>query len=929
MINKYNVIKYAAGVLILLATTLSGFGQSLRGNVSDSRTGDPLPGVSVLIDGTNRGASTDVQGNYSIEMQEGTYNVKYSFVGYNNETRSVTIGSSTVTVNISLTEDIRQLSGVVVVGSRSTQVRSSVETVAPIDVISSKELRNTGQIEPTQMINMVAPSFNSSRQTISDGTDHIDPATLRGLGPDQVLVLLNGKRRHNQALVNVNGTVGRGSVGTDLNTIPTSAIARIEVLRDGAASQYGSDAIAGVINVVLRKDTGTTVNMHLGRSYEGDGSTAQLGVYHGFKVGDIGVIGASVDLRFREATNRAGRYNGPVFLDWNVSRLEGESDADWFARRQARFDQDRALIDENNFSLDNNLQVGNSAVNNFGGMLNGDLKVGERTEVYFSTIVNHRLGQAAGFYRYPRQTSQVITELYPQGFLPQIHSTIWDVSGMVGIGGEFGQGWRWDLSNVYGGNSFRFDVENSNNASQFALGANAPTEFYAGTIIFKQNTSDFGVSKDFGDAVGLQSFNIAGGLSYRIDNYEIEAGEEASYRNYDPDAGKSGGAQVFPGFQPANAVNESRNVLAAYVDVETDINDRLLINAAARFEEYSDFGGNLAGKLSARYKFAEAFSLRGSVSNGFRAPSIHQRYFSAVSTVFVNVSGQGLQPRQQGTFRNDSDVANAFGVPSLTAEKSTNISLGITSSPTSNVSITVDAYQIDIDNRIVLTGQFARGSGGIGPLVAEILDEAGQTEVNAAVFFTNAVSTRTQGLDVVIASDFEVVTGNLTLTLAGNVNKTEVQGDPKVSETLPSDVFGNALFNRQEKGRLEWSQPRSKFTLGANYVMGKFSTNIRATRFGEVKAFDVSNAALDETYTAKVITDFSVSYQLTKVLRATVGANNLFDVYPDKIQNARYPTPTDPTNMDNTSFGRFQYSRAATQFGFNGGYYFINLAASF
>jgi iron complex outermembrane receptor protein len=741
--------------------------------------------------------------------------------------------------------------------------------------------------------------------------------------------LLNGKRRHNQALVNVNGTVGRGSVGTDLNTIPTAAIERVEVLREGAASQYGSDAIAGVVNVVLKKDTGTTANIHLGQFYEGDGSNVQVGAYHGFRVGNLGVIGAALDVRFREGTNRAGTYQGPVYVNWNVARRADEPDAEWFARRQNFALQDEALIAERNFSRENNMQIGNSAVNNFGGMLNGELQITPKTEVYFSGIMNHRKGQAAGFYRYPFQTSQVNADIYPNGFLPQIHSTIWDGSFLAGIGGEIGRGWRWDLSNVFGRNSFRFDVKNSNNASQFAQGTNAQTDFYAGTINFAQNTADLGISKDFGEQIGLKSFNIAGGLSYRIDNYQIEAGEEASYLNFDPAAGRAGGAQVFPGFQPANAVNASRNVSAVYLDLETDITKNMLLNAAGRYENYSDFGGNLAGKFSARYKFADFFSLRGTIANGFRAPSIHQRYFSAISTVFVSVAGQGLQPRQQGTFRNNSEVAQAFGIPSLTAEKSVSYSLGITSQPLSNLSITVDAYQIDINDRIVLTGQFARGTTGIGPQVAEILNNAGQTEVNAAVFFTNAVSTRTQGVDIVIASDYSIATGTLNLTLVGNINQTRVQGEPKVSETLPPDVFGNALFNRQERARLEWAQPRNKFTFGANYRIGKFGTNVRVTNFGVVKVFDISNPALDETYRPKAITDLSFSYQITDYLQATLGANNLFDVYPDPIQVRQYPTPGNPTNLDNSSFGRFVYSRGATQFGFNGGYYFLNLSARF
>lgn len=903
--------------------------QILRGRVTDGQNGEPLPGVTVAVANTNLGTATDTRGSYSLTLAKGVYQVQFSYVGYNTQIREVTIGNGDATLNIALAVGAQTLTDVVVVGSRSTQIRSSVETVAPIDIISARELQASGQIEPTQMMNMVAPSFNSARQTIADGTDHIDPATLRGLGPDQVLVLLNGKRRHNQALINVNGTVGRGSVGTDLNTIPVAGIERIEVLREGAASQYGSDAIAGVVNVVMKKDTGTTANLHVGQFYEGDGTNAQLGLYHGIKIGNLGVIGAAADVRFREGTNRAGRYTGPVYRNWNVGKNATETDADWLARRQALFNEDQALIAQNNFNLEDNLLIGNSDLNNFGGMLNGTLKVAPKTEVYFSGVLNYRRGQSVGFYRYPFQASQVIPEIYPNGFLPQIHSTIWDRSILAGIGGDLGDGWRWDLSNVFGGNSFRFDVENSNNASQYEQLAAAPTAFYAGTIIFNQNSSDLGISKDFGPQLGVNSFNVAAGGSYRLDNYQIKAGEEASYRNYTPASGKAGGAQVFPGFQPANAVNENRNVVAGYLDVETDLTNKLLINAAGRYEHYSDFGGNLAGKLSARYKFAEFFSLRGTLSNGFRAPSIHQRYFSAISTVFVPVPDQGLQPRQQGTFRNDSPVAAAFGVPPLTAEQSVNYSVGLTSQLLPNMTLTVDAYQIDIRNRIVLTGQFQRGTSAVGQQVAALLDAAGQTDVQAAVFFTNAVNTRTEGLDVVLASDFPVGAGTLNVTLAGNLNQTQVQGDPKVSATLPTDVFGNILFNRQERGRLEWSQPRSKFTLGGIYRVGAFSTNLRLTRFGQVKTFDPNNAALDESFAPKVITDLNISYRISKFLQLTVGSNNLFDVYPDRLKAIRYPTATDPTNLDNSSFGRFVYSRNATQFGFNGGYYYGSLAFNF
>lgn len=904
--------------LFLLAT--AAMAQNFKGKVTDAE-GNGLPGVSVAVSGGSQGTITNAEGNFGLQLKQGNYKIRFSFVGYKTLEQNVTIGAEPVTLNVTLEEDVVSLSDVVVLGSRSAAVRTSVQTPVPVDVISMKDMQLTGQIEPTQMINFVAPSFNSARQTIADGTDHIDPATLRGLGPDQVLVLVNGKRRHNQALTNVNGTVGRGSVGTDLNAIPAAAIERIEVLRDGAASQYGSDAIAGVINVVMKKEAGTTANMHWGRHYAGDGRNLMLGLYHGLKVGKSGTISFAGDFRFREPTNRAGDYTGPVYINWNVGTD--------IARRQQLYEQDEALIAQRGFSRAKNMQIGNSKVDNFGGMVNGDLRIGAKTNLYFTGMLNYRRGQAAGFYRYPFQTAQVNLDLYPDGFLPQIHSTIWDRSLLAGISGEWGNGWRWDLSNVYGGNSFRFDVKNSNNASQFALGARAQTEFYAGTLGFNQNTTDFGVSKDFGKQIGLKTFNVAGGLHFRIDQYSIQAGEEASWKNYDPASGRVGGAQVFPGFQPANEVNRSRNVLGAYLDVESDLTEKFLVNVAGRFENYSDFGSNFAGKLSARYKFAEVFSVRGAISNGFRAPSVHQSAFSAISTVFISVPGQGLQPRQQGTFRNDSPVAKAFGIPTLRAETSVNYSLGVTSQITDNISLTIDAYQIDIKDRIVLTGQFQRGTSPTGQLISRILDNAGQQEVNAAVFFTNAINTRTQGLDIVLSGSQVIGKGTLNFTLAGNMNRTNVQGEPRVSETLPPDQFGNVLFNRLERSRIEVAQPRSKYTLGLNYKINSFGANLRLTRFGRVEVWDPANTALDESFSPKVVTDLSLSYRVLKNIGIMIGANNLFDVYPDPLRANQWPTPTRITALDNTSFNRFIYSRNATQFGFNGGYYYFSISANF
>lgn len=899
----------------------------IKGVVTGDDDGQPVVGATVSVKGKTRGTRTDANGRFEIEADAGDVLV-ISFLGYT--TQEMTVGG-TGDLNIVLKSDAASVGEVVVVGSRSTAARTKTETVAPVDVLTAKELQLTGQVEPTQQLQFIAPSFVSNRQTVADGTDHIDPASLRGLGPDQVLVLVNGKRRYQTALVNINGTVGKGSVGNDLNSIPAASIERIEVLRDGAASQYGSDAIAGVINVVLKKGSAGAANIHFGQQYEGDGRNIQIGANKGVNIGTKGgFLNFGVDVRLRDSTNRSGDYLNTVYSSNPVT------DAD--------------LIRQNGgWDRSNNMHVGNSNVNNYGGTVNFGLPLGSNMELYATGMVGLRNGKGSGFYRYPRQTSQVVPELYPRGFLPNIESTIWDRSLIAGIKHEGIRGWRWDLSNTLGGNSFRFDVSNSNNAS---LGTSSPRSFYCGTIKLNQNTTNLDFAKDFGEKTGLPTFNVAFGSEFRIDNYIIEAGEEASWKDYDNTAasvGKVGGAQVFPGYQPGNELNENRTVFGLYTDIETDITERLLVNVAGRFENYSDFGSALAGKLAARYKFADFFSLRGAINNGFRAPSIHQFYFNNTSTQFQTINGV-LTPSNTLTVRNDSDVAKALGIDPLKAEKSLNYSIGITSRIANKVSITIDAYQIDIKDRIILAGPFRRSNA----TVKAVLDAANiPSEVGVAQAFANVLNTQTQGLDIVLATSPKLGKGTLDLTFAANFNKTTIKEIKGTSKLAAGKVGENALqFDRIEQSRVERGNPRDKFTFSAAYRLPKMGVNLRVTRFGEVAVWsNALNTAtptegdyLDETFSAKVVTDLSINYLLLHNLRLTVGANNLLNVYPDKQTFFRNNaaalegsinygnTSVAPLNdpfYGNTGDGRFLYSRNATQFGANGGYWFAALNYTF
>src|SRR5688572_1698105 len=899
MIAKKISIQFRSLAILFICLFLTAFamGQTatLRGTVKDVN-GLPLAGASIVLDGTKRGTITDAGGAYEIKVMPGSYTLLISYVGVVTQRKQVTVSAGAVSENNFDMQNSGDLNRVIVVGSRSATSRSSTQTPVPVDVITSRELNLTGQVEPTQMINFVAPSYNSSRQTVADGTDHIDPATIRGLGPDQTLVLVNGKRRYNTALLNVNGTVGRGSIGTDLNAIPAAAIDRVEVLRDGASSQYGSDAIAGVINIVLKKNTtGTTVYTHWGKQYEGDGQVLQVGLNKGMNLGKRGgYLNFSGDVRHRDPTNRSGDYTGTVYTN-DVSL-------------------DEQRIAQRQFSRKDNMHIGNSKIGNYGALVNMGYPFTKNLQFLLTAGYNYREGKAAGFYRYPKQTSQVITELYPDGFLPEINSMIRDKYVTVGFEGKIDGNWNWDISEAIGGNSFRFDISNSNNASQYALKETAPTEFYAGKLSFNQYTTNLNISRDFGTQMNLKSFNLGAGAEYRIDNYSIEEGEESSYLNYDPTSGRAGGAQVFPGFQPANAVDEMRNVYGAYFVIETDITDKLLLNGAGRYEHYSDFGSSLAGKFAARYQLFKPLAIRGTVSNGFRAPSMHQRYFNAISTIFIQTSS-GLQPFQQGTFRNNSLVAQAFGIPRLDAETSTNYSIGLTSRLANNkLSITVDGYLIDITNRIVLSSSFRRFNAPEAPAVDNILDQyPGLNDVSSVIFFTNAIDTRTQGVDAVVSFVDKLGNGQFAITGAANFNKTNVQGEARVS-TITDPTLQARLFARDEEGRIEEAQPRHKISINFTYKVAKWTFNVRSTDFGKVATRDPGNPSLDELFSSKTVTDASMSYKLANLVNITIGANNIGDTYPDKQKH-----------FANSAEGRFTYSRNATQFGFNGGYYYTSL----
>ncbi|HYH09891.1 MAG TPA: TonB-dependent receptor [Thermoanaerobaculia bacterium] len=744
------------------------------------------------------------------------------------------------------------------VGSRSPE-RSRTDTPVPVDVVPLEDIADeTGQLDLSQLLQFVAPSFNSNRMSGSDGSDHIDAATLRGLGPDQVLVLINGKRRHTSSLVYIFGTRGRGNVGTDLNTIPVSAIERIEILRDGASAQYGSDAIAGVINIVLRKDAGMNVLLSAGAYTAGDGQNEQVAVNYGIPVGaNGGVLSLTAEMLNRDQTNRA---------------TPGEP------RR-----------------------IGDSQTENLTLFYNLDTPLGDRGTFYGHGGFNQRDGLAGAWYRGGVGTDDIPSrnsaQMYPDGFVPDIGSDIRDLSAAFGYRTLVGN-WSMDVSTTYGTNRMEYVISGTLNASIANMSNGiSPTTFDAGGFEFMQHTTNFDISRYYKEL--LHGVSVAAGLEYRRENYEIFAGEAGSYADFDGPGGGNAGSQGFPGFQPVDEVDASRSSKAAYVDLEFKTTPRLLLTTAVRAEDYDDFGNTVDGKVSFAFSATPMLNLRGSASTGFRAPSLHQRYFSSTFTDFI--AGEAADVKLA---RNDSALAELVGIPALKEEESFNVSAGFTWNPRPATALTFDVYNIDIDDRIVLTGGFTTDDPDIGHIIAA-------QNLAEARFFTNAIDTQTRGLDVSLSDSRAWAGGQLATLVALNLNETEVD---RVNTAPGLAGKEDIYFNQRERLFVEGSAPRTKGTLGADYSRAKWNAGARVTYFGEVEAGTWTQiddpTAPAQHYDPRFSTDLHVGFELPRNLSLTVGGMNVFDAEP---------TAQDPNETENGALWE------NVQMGFNGAAWYVRL----
>jgi iron complex outermembrane receptor protein len=813
------------------------------------------------------------------------------------------------------------LTEVVVTGTRVAN-RSALETVAPVDVVTAETLRNVGVPEIAQALSVTLPSLNFPRPGLADGTDTIRPATLRGLSPDQTLVLVNSKRRHAAALVNANNTIGRGAAAVDLNTIPSAMVRSIEVLRDGASAQYGSDAIAGVINLRLREDReGGDVTLSYGQresSYDflvgtppagatwgtrnsrsvSDGQTITAGAWKGFGFGDDGFVTVAAEYRDQERTERGG---------WDVRQQYPLLPGGRFDPREATFDRFNAWFGEPEIQQ-------STLFVNAGNTLDNGVKL------YGWASYQLREARSAGFYRRALDERNVI-QIYPDGFLPLIAPEVDDLSAAGGAKWNLGE-WAMDASLVYGRNEVGFTIENSLNRS---LGPASPTTFDSGGYDYDQLVLNLSGVRQIELGALASPLNVAVGLEARREGYSINAGEPDSWRNggvllplgttgctaptpAQVTAGgcaSASGAQVFPGFRPTNVVSENRTAVGAYLDLEANLTEKLLASAAVRAEDYSDFGSNVTGKLAARFDFTEAFALRAAVQTGFRAPSLQQQFFSTTSTNFI-----GGVPFDLTTFPATDPVAVALGAQPLDAEESENFSVGAVLQ-LGRASLTIDAYRINIDNRVVLSENLTQAN------VRTFLASRGFTGIGGARFFINGVDTETEGVDIVASIPWtSEAAGRFDFTLAANFNTTDVTRVPTtgpLAALSPSPI----LFDRLNVQQFERGQPEDKFTANVNWTLGRFGATVRAIRYGDAIFNDSSNPANDFLMSAQTLLDVEARVEVTERIRVALGAENVTDEYPDSLPPATLNvtgTSAFPNYAPFGRSGRFVYARATFEF---------------
>ena len=886
-------------------------------------------GMRVLLRGTGLEAKISDSGQLSIQYSEPPESNKKMKTQKTMIATALTAFLSGATSGaIAQDAGLEELEEVTVIGSRQAG-RSAADLPVPVDTLTAEAMTSSGQTEVGRMLQSLAPSFNFSSSSISDGSDALRPATLRGLGPDQTLVLINGKRRHQAGLIHINFSVGRGTAGVDLNAIPASSIQRIEVLRDGAAAQYGSDAIAGVINIVLKDDPEAGhIAISTGEYSEGDGATDNIDISKGFALGDSGFFNISANFRNRDSTNRAGlhgscQFSGCIDSDGN-GILEAGDPREVTAPRQT-FRIGDAISEQQAFTINTGFEVGPG-------------------ELYGFIAYSSRENESAAFFRHNANSTGNVAladgdATIPAGFLPKINTQIDDLSFNIGYRVDFNNDATLDISYTSGENSIDYVTSDTINSS-FANNLRYTTSLSSEEIRASVPRS----AAAYGLELGLETLNldytqsygdlfVAIGSEIRTDEYRVIAGEEYAYRDYDSINGvnihpfnASGGTQGFGGIGPQSEVDETRDVFSIYVDTEYQVNEDLMVSAAMRYDDYDGFGDTTNFKLAGNWGVTDAVRLRAAVSTGFRAPSMQQLYFNNVSTQFVSDDSGNLVAQEVGTFRNDSALAQAIGIPGLKEEKSENLSFGIVADLSDNLTVTIDWYSIDIEDRIVISNQLGKG---LSDTMDAALVAAG---AGKGQFFLNGADTETEGVDIVATYEaIAIGDGNLDITFAANFTSTDVTDlfTPTGSglESLSTDdVFSSVDISIIE----EW-QPDSRISLSGSYTRGALSANLSFNQYGEYTVEEGGNAR--QTYGAKTLTDLRVAYAFENGFSINAGGNNIFDVLPDKneVGNSRTGAIEDGPGgaIIVDSAGVFTYSRRSAPFGFNGAYFYAGVSYDF
>ncbi|BAV05899.1 iron complex outermembrane recepter protein [Filimonas lacunae] len=816
---------------------------TVTGKVTDEQK-KPIAGVTVSALPGKVKSVTNNQGDYTLSLPDGNYLISYSYVGFIAVTKEVKVAGSPVTLNTDLAATAANLEELIVsTGTRASQRTMTTSTV-PVDIITAADLSSTGQPSFDKSLQYRVPSFSTVNTPVNDATSLLDPYEIRNMGPSRTLILINGKRKNASSLTYVQSSPGRGETGADLSAIPSDAIKRVEILRDGASAQYGSDAIAGVMNIILKdKYEYGSVIAKSAITHKGDGAMIGMALNNGANFGNKGYINYTIDLQHTNRTNRAGKVSA-----------EGEA-----ATFGVSVEEAQAYLDK---FPDANNPNGTPANSSAKFLVNGGSALSDNTEIYFNAAYVYKKVISNANYRTPYWKSDygllhaAGTEYI--GFGPTFEGDLNDYNGTIGFRSEK-NGWKTDMSFTTGGNKQLYTVNNTINES---LGSSSPISFKPGGFTFSNNIGNIDISRKLSSQL-----NVAFGTEFRVENYSLVAGDTASVRG--------SGAISFPGYGSANAIKSTRYNFGGYLDLSYDVTDDFLVNGTIRAENYSDFGDAFVWKISSRYKLLDdKITIRGSVSTGFRAPSLSQ-----INLQLSQASFSGGTIQTSGIVSNNSPQARLLGVPKLEPEKSTNFTAGLGLKPTSNLNITVDYYNIKLKNRILLSDNIGPGDGPGSEGLNTVLQQNGIVSVG---FFVNGMHTRTQGLDFV-ANYRNIALGNgkLGLNLAGNYtleNKNLALHNPPLIAAA-----GKNIVTDQNLALILTSRPKFKYIAGLDYKIKHWTFNLDNTVFGPVTFHDSDNgldANLDTKFKTRVTTDLSFSVQLTRNLTFFGGVQNIFNVLP-------------------------------------------------